>query len=57
MDVLKEMTKRFSSEFAIRAFILTIKKITTRVYYAGEHELEIQINGQSFGRIAFALEI
>jgi 3-methyladenine DNA glycosylase AlkC len=34
-----------------------IRKITTRVYYAGEHELEIQINGQSFGRIAFELEI
>ena len=34
-----------------------MKKITTRVYYPGKHELEIQINGESFGRVTFELEV
>lgn len=33
-----------------------IRPITTRRYYAGTHFVEIQINGQSFGRAAFELE-
>lgn len=34
-----------------------MKKITTRVYYAGTHELEIQINGETFGRAPFEFEL
>ena len=34
-----------------------IKPITTRVYYAGEHRVEVQINGQSFGSAAFQLTL
>jgi 3-methyladenine DNA glycosylase AlkC len=33
-----------------------IKPITTRVYYSGEHFLEIQVNGQSMGRKSFVLD-
>jgi 3-methyladenine DNA glycosylase AlkC len=29
--------------------------VTTRRYYPGEHAIEIQINGQSFGRVNFSL--
>lgn len=32
-----------------------IKPITTRVYYAGQHTVEIQINGQSYGEAKFEL--
>lgn len=32
-----------------------IKPITTRVYYAGQHAVEIQINGQSYGEAKFEL--
>ena len=32
-----------------------IKPITTRVYYSGEHFLELQINGKSMGRLSFLL--
>ncbi len=32
-----------------------MKPITTRVYYAGQHQLELQINGESFGRVNFEL--
>ncbi len=32
-----------------------IKPITTRVYYAGQHIVEIQINGQSYGEARFEL--
>lgn len=33
----------------------SIKPITTRVYYAGQHAIEIQINGQSYGEAKFEL--
>ncbi|KAA3645458.1 MAG: DNA alkylation repair protein [Chloroflexi bacterium] len=33
------------------------KPITTRRYYSGEHAIEIQINGKSFGRKSFMLEV
>ena len=29
---------------------------STRVYHAGEHALELQVNGQVFGRTAFTVE-
>lgn len=32
-----------------------IKPITTRVYYPGQHAVEIQINGQSYGEAKFEL--
>ena len=32
-----------------------IKPITTRVYYAGQHAVEVQINGRSYGDAAFEL--
>lgn len=32
-----------------------IKKITTRTYYPGQQEVELLINGKSFGKIAFQL--
>lgn len=32
-----------------------IKRITTRVYYAGQHGVEVQINGTSFGEAKFEL--
>ncbi len=35
----------------------TIKPITTRKYYAGEHLLEILINGKTFSRAPFTLRI
>ena len=34
-----------------------IRPITTRVYYPGTHHLEIQVNGEVFGRIDFELAI
>jgi len=34
-----------------------IKPITTRVYYSGEHFLEIQVNGQSMGTKPFMLDV
>lgn len=34
-----------------------IKPITTRTYYAGVHWLEIQVNGDSFGRKKFTLSL
>lgn len=34
-----------------------IKPITTRIYYAGHHRLEIQINGETFGKIGFDLTL
>lgn len=34
-----------------------LKPITTRVYYAGLHQLEIQINGKSFGKANFNLSL
>ena len=34
-----------------------IKKITTRTYYAGQHKIEIFINGVSFGIKEFELEL
>jgi 3-methyladenine DNA glycosylase AlkC len=34
-----------------------IKPITTRKYYAGEHQLEIQINGKALGRQAWILAL
>ena len=33
-----------------------IKPITTRVYYSGEHFLELQINGQSMAKVTFDLD-
>ncbi|MEV6281261.1 DNA alkylation repair protein [Kribbella sp. NPDC051770] len=33
----------------------SFKPISTRRYYAGEHALELQINGRSFGRATFTL--
>lgn len=33
------------------------KPITTRVYYAGRHQVEIQINGKIFGRADFNLSL
>jgi len=33
-----------------------IKPITTRVYYSGEHFLELQVNGQSMGKLPFTLD-
>ena len=35
----------------------TLKPITTRVYYAGQHQVEIQINGKSFGKADFDLTV
>ncbi len=32
-----------------------IKPITTRVYYAGQHAVEVQINGQTYGEAKFEL--
>lgn len=32
------------------------KKITTRVYYTGEHHIEIQINGKAFRKTSFKLQ-
>ena len=32
-----------------------IKPITTRVYYPGQHAVEIQINGQSYSEAKFEL--
>jgi len=34
-----------------------IKPITTRVYYAGAHAVEVQVNGVSFGSTAFELRL
>ena len=34
-----------------------VKPITTRTYYAGKHQLEIQINGTSFGQLPFELNL
>jgi len=34
-----------------------VKPITTRVYYAGQHQVEIQINGKSFGKADFNLSL
>ncbi|AXB42063.1 DNA alkylation repair protein [Amycolatopsis albispora] len=33
----------------------SFKPISTRVYHPGEHALELQINGQAFGRLPFLL--
>ncbi|WHT22343.1 DNA alkylation repair protein [Crossiella sp. CA-258035] len=33
----------------------SFRKISTRVYYPGEHEIEVQVNGTAFGRTAFQL--
>lgn len=33
----------------------TLKPMTTRTLYSGDHVLEIQINGQSFGKLPFTL--
>ncbi len=33
----------------------SIKPITTRTYYSGEHAVEILINGKTFGRVDFTL--
>lgn len=35
----------------------TIKPITTRTYYAGTHQLEIQVNGQIVGGVSFELQL
>lgn len=35
----------------------TIKPISTRTYYAGEHSIEVQINGTSCGHVDFELEL
>ena len=35
----------------------SFRPVTTRRYYAGEHALELVINGQSFGRRSFRLEV
>lgn len=35
----------------------TIKPITTRRYYAGRHRVEIQVNGEVLGEVAFELEM
>jgi 3-methyladenine DNA glycosylase AlkC len=32
------------------------RPITTRVYYPGEHAIELQVNGKAFGRTAFHLD-
>ncbi len=34
-----------------------VKPITTRKYYAGEHAVEILINGKTFGRAPFTLSL
>ena len=34
----------------------TIKPITTRTYYAGEHSIEVQINGKACGQADFELQ-
>ncbi len=49
-DLAPSKTLRLSKTHAI-------KPITTRVYYAGEHRVEVQINGQSFGSAAFELTL
>jgi 3-methyladenine DNA glycosylase AlkC len=33
----------------------SLRPITTRRYYPGEHALELQVNGQRYGRVAFDL--
>ncbi|MEV8377940.1 DNA alkylation repair protein [Kribbella sp. NPDC056861] len=42
-------------ESATIAKLHSFKPISTRRYYAGEHALELQINGRSFGRSTFTL--
>ncbi len=34
-----------------------IKRIATRTYYPGKHALEILINGKTFGRVGFTLQV
>ena len=34
-----------------------MKPITTRAYYAGQHALEVQINGESVGQLVFELSV
>lgn len=34
----------------------SFRPVTTRRYYPGEHAIEPQINGQTFGRVAFTVE-
>ncbi|MBP2478996.1 3-methyladenine DNA glycosylase AlkC [Crossiella equi] len=33
------------------------RRITTRAYHAGEHEIEVQVNGTASGRVAFELHV
>lgn len=33
----------------------SFRPISTRVYHAGEHALELQVNGRTFGRTSFRL--
>ena len=35
----------------------TIKPVTTRKYYSGQHAIEILINGKTFGRAGFTLSV
>ena len=33
----------------------SFKLITTRIYHPGEHAIELQVNGQQYGRTTFVL--
>ncbi|WP_320017595.1 DNA alkylation repair protein [Labilibaculum manganireducens] len=35
---------------------ISFKPITTRKYYLGQHEIEIQINGRRYGKVSFVVE-
>ena len=47
-NLLKNRTLRFTKKHPI-------KKITTRVYYAGLHSVEVMVNGVSMGKSDFQL--
>ena len=50
--------KEFGGEFEREANKKkhSFKLITTRVYYPGEHVLEIMVNGKNLGKIPFQLK-
>lgn len=50
LDLPADKSMTFSKKHAL-------KPITTRVYYAGLHQVEIQINGKSFGKADFDLSL
>ncbi|PCJ20733.1 MAG: DNA alkylation repair protein [Candidatus Cloacimonadota bacterium] len=51
---ISESTCNKSSKIIHKSF--SFKKITTRVYYAGIHEMAIIVNGQEYQKMAFLVE-